>query len=104
MAELTVTSEYLKELATKQDSASTEAGDAALATSKITAAVWVTHGVLSGASNSAFSDAESLRREASQNISAACHDLAAKLRAAEDAYTGVDDDLGDSLDKQVLAR
>jgi hypothetical protein len=104
MADLAITPRYLAKLATKQDDASNKAGDAASAASGIETAVWVTHGVISGSSNSAFTDAEKVRREAGKNISTASSDLAAKLRTADVTYAGVDDDLSGNLDKQMLSR
>jgi hypothetical protein len=104
MANLAVTPGYLDKLASKQDDASNKANDAASAASGIEPAVWVTHGVISGASNSAFTGAERMRREAGKDIAAASSDLAAKLRTAGVTYAGVDDELGGNLDKQAVAR
>ncbi|MGF2947291.1 ESX-1 secretion-associated protein [Mycobacterium sp. Lab-001] len=102
MADLAVTPEYLEKLAKKQDDASGKASDAATAAAKIETAVWVTHGVISGVSNSAFTAAEKVRANAGKNIATAASDLAAKLRTADTVYAGVDEDLGASIDKQVL--
>ena len=104
MADLTVDPDYLERLAKKQDDASGKAADAATAAAKIETAVWVTHGVISGVSNSAFTAAENVRRNAGKNIATAASDLAAKLRTAHTAYADVDSDLGANLDKQVLDR
>ncbi|OBI59772.1 ESX-1 secretion-associated protein [Mycobacterium sp. E796] len=102
MANLTVTPDYLEKLAKSQDQASTTAGDAATATSKIEVAVWVTHGVISGVSNSAFTAAEKARQGAGNNIKTAASDLAAALRTAGKTYAAVDEELSGNLDKQVL--
>lgn len=102
MANLTVTPGYLEKLAKSQDEASKTAGDAATATSKIEVAVWVTHGVISGVSNSAFTAAEKARQGAGNNIKTASSDLAAKLRTANQTYEKVDNELSGNLDKQVL--
>lgn len=102
MTALQVTPEYLDKLAGSQDAAKDVAADAASATSKLTVAVWVTHGVISGCSNAAFSGAEGSRRTAGQNLSAAANELAAKLRGAKVAYKGVDSELGDNLKSQML--
>ncbi len=102
MANLAVTPDYLEKLAKSQDEASNTAGDAATAASKIEVAVWVTHGVISGVSNSAFTAAEKARQGAGKNVSTATSDLAAKLRTAGQTYKSVDDELSGNLDKQVL--
>jgi len=104
MADLSVTPEYLEKLAKKQDDASGKASEAATAASKIETAVWVTHGVISGVSNSAFTAAEQVRSNAGKNIATAASDLAAKLRAADTVYAGVDDDSSVNISKQVLDR
>lgn len=102
MANLAVTPDYLEKLAKSQDEASKTAGDAATAASKTEVAVWVTHGVISGVSNSAFTAAEKARQGAGNNIKTATSDLAAKLRTASQTYVSVDDELSGNLDKQVL--
>jgi uncharacterized protein YukE len=104
MANLAVTPDYLEKLAKSQDQASKTAGEAATAAAKIEVAVWVTHGVISGVSNSAFTAAEKVRRSAAGNISTATSDLAAKLRTAGQTYANVDDELRGNIDKQVLPK
>ncbi|OBG65089.1 MULTISPECIES: ESX-1 secretion-associated protein [unclassified Mycobacterium] len=102
MATLNVDEKYLEELATKQVQAATKAEEAATAAGNTETAVWVTHGVISGASNSAFVTAEKQRRGAGQNIRQHASDLAAKLRVAKQTYAGVDEDLSRNLNKQML--
>ncbi|CQD06281.1 ESX-1 secretion-associated protein [Mycobacterium europaeum] len=102
MTALNVTPDYLETLAGKQDAAKGVAAEAAGATSNLTVAVWVTHGVISGCSNAAFSGAEGARRTAGQNLSAAANELAAKLRGAKAAYKGVDSELSGNLKSQML--
>ncbi|WP_205877232.1 ESX-1 secretion-associated protein [Mycobacterium camsae] len=104
MEELTISPSYLEQLAIKQEQASTAVAEAAAATSAMTKAVWVTHGVISGSSNTAFEAAEAVRRAASVNLRTVATDLAAKLRTAKETYVGVDEELGSNLSKQFLAR
>lgn len=104
MANLQVDPRYLEELAKKQDGAAEKSGEAKGATSGVETAVWVTHGVISGASNTAFTAVEKTRRAAAGNIEQASKDLAAKLRAAGVTYTGVDEDVSVNIAKQVLDR
>jgi uncharacterized protein YukE len=104
MANLDVTPEYLEKLAKKQDDAATEASAAAAAADGTGTWCWVNHGVISGASNSAFGGAESARSAAGKALRQASVDLAAKLRTAKETYTGVDDDLSKPVDKQVLPK
>lgn len=101
MATLNVDENYLETLATKQGQAATKAAEAASAASNTETAVWVTHGVISGASNSAFVTAEKQRRGAGQNIGQHASDLAAKLRVAKQTYGGVDEELSENLNKQM---
>ncbi|OBH39607.1 hypothetical protein A5692_00545 [Mycobacterium sp. E342] len=102
MANLNVDEKYLEQLATKQGQAAAKAEDAASAASNTETAVWVTHGVISGASNSAFVTAEKQRRGAGQNIRQHASDLAAKLRVAKQTYESVDEELSGNLTKQML--
>jgi hypothetical protein len=104
MARLNVTAEYLEKLAKKQDDAASEASGAASAADGTGTWCWVNHGVISGASNSAFGGAESARSAAGKAIRQASVDLAAKLRTAKEAYSGVDEDLSKNVTKQVLPK
>jgi uncharacterized protein YukE len=104
MAELEVDPRDLEDMAKKQDGAAEKSGEAKGVTSGVETAVWVTHGVISGASNTAFTAAEKVRRGAAHNIEQASIDLAAKLRAAKETYEGVDADLSANIKKQVLDR
>jgi hypothetical protein len=104
MADLEVTPEYLSKLATTHDAAASTAESAANAAASLTSDVWVSHGVASGASNVAFAKAEFARRGAGEAMKGSSTDLSAKLRAADDAYAGTDEQAGDNLDNQVLDR
>lgn len=63
---------------------------------------WISHGVISGSSNGAFDTIETIRQAAGTAFVNASLGLAAKLRAAEAAYEGVDGELADNLDSQML--
>ncbi len=99
---LKVTPENLEKYAKKQDAASSKAAEAAAATSGLGTSVWLSHGVISGVSNVTFSDAQTVRSAACGKISAAAHSLAEKLRSAKATYEGIDAQLADNLNKQVL--
>ncbi|WP_205874293.1 ESX-1 secretion-associated protein [Mycobacterium camsae] len=103
MPDLTVTAGYLEQLAAMQDQAATAAGSAADAASGIKTEVWVTHGVICGASNIAFTGAEEVRRAAGEAMKQASINLAAKLRAAESGYHGTDEQTRASIDQQVVS-
>ncbi|HTX96061.1 MAG TPA: type VII secretion target [Mycobacterium sp.] len=103
MADLTVTSEHLDKLATTQDQASTQAAAAASAGSNVEVACWVTHGIVSGASNVSFT-AAAARKKTVEAMSKASTELAGKLRTAKTAYRSTDDETGKNIDKQVLDR
>jgi hypothetical protein len=102
MARLDVDESYLARLATKQGQAATRAQGTATATGNTEIAVWLTHGVIGGSSNSAFVTAEKQRRGAGRNISQHACDLAAKLRVARQTYAAVDGELSGNLDRQML--
>jgi Excreted virulence factor EspC, type VII ESX diderm len=104
MANLTVTPEYLEKIAKRQDEAASEAAGAASAAAGTGSACWLTHGVISGSSNSSIGDTESARQAAGNAIKQASVDLATKLRTAKETYTAVDSELGGNLDKQVLSK
>lgn len=92
----------LETLATKQDEAGKWATQGADALSGTGSDCWVTHGVISGPSNSAFDTIESSRKAAGEALADASATLAAKLRGAKLAYEGVDGELKDNLAKQML--
>lgn len=101
MADVEITTEHLKQLADKQDEAAAGAGSAAKATSGTEQKVWVSHGIASGASNDAFTKAEKARRHAAERLQRASVDLAAKLRAAAEAYDDTDRQTSENIAKQV---
>ncbi|CDO88005.1 hypothetical protein AWC29_02345 [Mycobacterium triplex] len=102
MADLAVTPEHLDSLATKQDQAATQATTAASAGSNVEVATWVTHGVVSGVSNVAFTKAAAARKKTADAMSKASTELAGKLRTAKAVYGSADDEAGKSIDKQLL--
>jgi hypothetical protein len=100
--DLVVIPGHLDKLATTQGQASSMAGSAATAASNIKTEVWVTHGVVCGASNVAFTNAEAARRAAGEAMKTVSTGLAVKLRAADDAYQSTDTQAGENIDKQLL--
>jgi hypothetical protein len=99
---LTVTPANLEKYALKQDAASTKAGESAGETSALGGWCWAYHGLISGVSNGKITDAQKVRSAACGKLSAAAKSLAEKLRAAKAAYEGVDAELGDNINKQML--
>lgn len=104
MTELNVSASTLKTLANSQTTASSYAKAGADAVGGIGSDCWISHGVISGASNGAFSTVEEIRKAAGTAFSDASLGLAAKLTAAERAYEGVDEELADNLDSQMVDR
>ncbi|SPM43461.1 ESX-1 secretion-associated protein EspC [Mycobacterium numidiamassiliense] len=104
MADLVVTPTHLDKLAATQDQAAAQATTAASAGSNVQVAAWVTHGVISGVSNVAFTGAAAARQKTAEAVSKASTELAAKLRTAKAVYTGTDDEAGQNIDRQVLDR
>lgn len=102
MTDLTVTPEYLERLAQFQDQTSDEARSAAHAAFEIRKAVWVTHGLISRASNVAIARAEQARRNAGHAMSGSAADLAEWLRHAAGAYCNTDRQSAQSFARQVV--
>ncbi|MCV7408882.1 hypothetical protein AWC05_07210 [Mycobacterium florentinum] len=104
MADLAVTPEHLDTLAKKQDQAATQATTAASAGSNVEVATWVTHGIISGASNVAFTRAAAARKKTADAVSKASTDLAGKLRTAKTVYGSADGEASENIDRQLLDR
>jgi uncharacterized protein YukE len=102
MADLLVSPTTLETLAKNQTDAAKDAQAAADALSGTGSDCWVSHGVISGSSNGAFSSVEDIRQAAGSALADASSGLAAKLRAAKKAYEGVDGELAGGLSKQML--
>jgi Excreted virulence factor EspC, type VII ESX diderm len=102
MADVLVSPTDLKTLADNQDAAAKDAQAAADALSGTGSDCWISHGVISGSSNGAFSTIEDIRQAAGSALADGSKGLAAKLRAAKLAYEGVDRELAGNLNKQML--
>jgi hypothetical protein len=104
MADLLLNPTILKSLADKQTAAAADAEAAAGALNGTGGNCWLTHGVISGCSNGGFDTIEGIRKAAGVALADASRGLAAKLLAANAAYTGVDSELAGNLNKQMLDR
>ncbi len=104
MAVLTITPGYLAKLAKLQDQASEKSGLAAASAFEISKDLWVTHGVISGHSNNAVTNAEAVRRAAGEALKKVATALAVTLRAADDAYQSTDEQADKTIAHQVLDR
>ncbi|WAC89805.1 type VII secretion target [Mycobacterium sp. Aquia_213] len=104
MADLAVTPEHLDTLATKQDQAATQATTPASAGANVEVATWVTHGVVSGVSNVAFTKAAAARKKTADAMSQASTKLAGKLRTAKAVYGSADGEASENIDRQLLDR
>ncbi|OBA73411.1 hypothetical protein A5641_19390 [Mycobacterium sp. 1554424.7] len=102
MQSLDVTPAYLEELAQRQDQASAQAESATKAVSDVKTALWVSHGVASGWSNTAFTRAVAARAAAGQKLQQSSTTLAVNLRDAKTAYENTDAQAHDNLDQQAL--
>jgi ESX secretion-associated protein EspC/F len=102
MADLILSPSILKTLSDKQIAASDYAVQGANALNGTGSNCWLTHGVISGCSNSAFSSIEDIRKAAGMALAKGSTDLAAKLLAAKEAYTGVDSELAGNLNRQMV--
>jgi hypothetical protein len=63
--------------------------------------LWLTHGVISGASNLATKGAEQARVDAGITIARVAAALSENVKHAEDAYTTTDEDQKDVLNQQM---
>jgi hypothetical protein len=104
MADLLLSRTILETLAKNQEGAAKDAKAAADDLNGTGSDCWISHGVISGSSDGAFSTIEGIRQAAGSALSDASLKMAAKLRAARDAYTGVDSELAGNLNKQMLDR
>jgi hypothetical protein len=104
MADLLISPSILTKLADSQDAAAKDAQAAADALNGTGTDCWISHGVISGSSDGAFSTVEGIRKAAGTALADGSKGLAAKLRAAKQAYEGVDGELSQNLNKQMLDR
>jgi ESX secretion-associated protein EspC/F len=102
MADLLLYPDILKTLSDRQIAASDYAVQGANALNGTGSNCWLTHGVISGCSNGAFSSIEDIRKAAGMALAKASTDMAAKLLTAKAAYTGVDSELAGNLHKQMV--
>lgn len=102
MADLLLSPSTLETLAKGQEAAAKDAQAAAEALNGTGSNCWLTHGVISGCSDGAFDTIESIRKAAGNSLANASNLMAAKLRTAKDAYTGVDSELAANLKNQLL--
>jgi hypothetical protein len=102
MADLLLDPSTLETLATNQEAAAKDAQAGADALNGTGGNCWLTHGVISGASNGAFVTIEDIRKAAGTALANASNKMAAKLRTAKKAYEGVDGELAANLNKQML--
>jgi Excreted virulence factor EspC, type VII ESX diderm len=102
MPDLLLSPTILDTLAKAQTAAAPDAQAAASALSGLGRKCWVSHGVISGMSNSAISSIESTRQATGSALAQASVQLAAKLEAAQKAYQSVDEELAGNLNKQML--
>lgn len=102
MTDVTVSPTTLETLAKNQESAAKDATAAAGDVDGTGSNCWLNHGVMSGCSNGAFDTIEGVRKAAGNALANASLSMAAKLRTAKKAYDGVDGELAQGLDKQML--
>ena len=104
MADLEITPDYLDTLARNQDEAAAHAKTAAGAGSGLVGGVWLTHGVAPSYFNVMLGIALKHREEIGSDVYKSATRLAESLRDASKVYAGVDEELGRSLDAQVLPK
>ncbi|MEE6179554.1 type VII secretion target [Mycobacterium sp. 050134] len=98
MIDLTVDPRYLKELAQYQDQAAVHSSSGATAAEETATNLWVTHGVISGLSNTAAGRCVNVRRAAGVAMADVSARLATALRIAGRLYANVEEDSKDTVD------
>jgi len=103
MSDLIVTTNHLKTtLASTQSKTASMAASAATVAEGIKDDLWITHGVISGRSNTDLTNAESERRFMVTEIGNICNALGLRLGEAAQKYDRTDADAAESFDQQVL--
>lgn len=100
--DLSVETAHLSTLAAKQDNAATKEDSATAAATNIGSALWVSHGVVCGASNTAVSEAEEARRAAGEAMQKTSASLSERLRTARSLYESTDENSAESIAKQAV--
>jgi ESX secretion-associated protein EspC/F len=101
MARLVISSTILETLAKNQETAAKDAQAAAGDLDGTGSDCWISHGVISGSSDGAFDTIEGIRKAAGTALADASLRMAAKLRAADKAYKGVNSELGANFRRQM---
>jgi hypothetical protein len=104
MENLNVDPDHLVRLAEYQAQAATDSASGAKSTDGTTFELWMTHGVISMATNKSGSAMISQRRAAGKAMAKAAAELAKKLRAAAQTYDSVDAELSENLESQMLRK
>jgi len=103
MRKLRADTDYLDQLASEQDEASSKLTEAIDVVDGRARKLTFDHGLICSASVSAMKRAEEARANACTNMLAVSADLAEKLRLALDTYDKSDVRAGRNLDRQVLS-
>lgn len=102
MADLLVNADILKTLSDKQLIAAGYGDEAAKQFDGLGWHTLLTHGFISGVSVAGTRACESARAACCKALADASRNMSVKLLTAKAAYTGVDSELADNLDKQML--
>lgn len=102
MSDLSVTPNYLEDLAKQQDRASGEIADATKDVAGTPDKLWYDHGVLCGYTAQALKACVRDRKYTGDTMKSVSDALAANLRQAAANYSATDEDAGGALGRQVL--
>jgi hypothetical protein len=102
MDDLIVETEHLKTLSTVQNQTALKEAAAAAAATNLSTSVWVSHGVISGASNVAFTKAADARRHAGEALQGASSQTADNLVTAKNLYEKMDEQAAANINKQII--
>lgn len=102
MSDLSVTPNYLEDLAKQQDRASGEIADATKDVAGTPEKLWYDHGVLCGHTAQALKALVSDRQYTGDTMKSVSDALAGNLRQAAANYSATDSETGSALGQQVL--
>lgn len=101
---LGVISAHIRELSAGQTKANSAIGAAAKLTDGVSKSMWLSHGAVCAASNTAVGMAHSAREAASTAMAATSHDLSQKLGVAASRYDQTDAQAGGTLNQEMHPR
>lgn len=101
---LGVTSGHVRELSAGQSKANSDISSAATVTEGVSGSMWMSHGLVCAASNTAVGMAHSARAAACEAMASKSRDLSEKLNIAGSRYDQTDTQAGADIGKEMHPR